>query len=42
MVSEDQTGLTLEDAALPVVDLAGLFTGNSADRHAVARSLGTA
>jgi isopenicillin N synthase-like dioxygenase len=41
-VSDDQKALTIEDAALPVVDLGGLFSGEDADKARVARELGRA
>ncbi|MFW5655686.1 MAG: 2-oxoglutarate and iron-dependent oxygenase domain-containing protein, partial [Roseicyclus sp.] len=41
-VSDDQKALKIEDAALPVVDLGGLFTGDEADKARVARALGEA
>ncbi|MEM9139958.1 MAG: 2-oxoglutarate and iron-dependent oxygenase domain-containing protein [Pseudomonadota bacterium] len=39
MTAATQTAITLEDAALPVIDLSGLYTGNEAD---VAKALGEA
>lgn len=41
-ISKDQRALTIEDANLPVIDLGGLFTGNAADKAAVAAALGDA
>lgn len=40
--SDDQRALTVDDATLPVIDLAGLFTGRDEDKAEVARRLGTA
>ena len=41
-ISDDQRALTIDDANLPVVDLAGLFTGDPEDKAAVAAALGNA
>ncbi|MEM9431068.1 MAG: 2-oxoglutarate and iron-dependent oxygenase domain-containing protein [Pseudomonadota bacterium] len=41
-VSDDQRALTLDDAALPVIDLSGLFPGEAADKREVATALGQA
>lgn len=41
-ISQDQRALTIEEANLPVVDLAGLFTGNTDDKAKVAAALGDA
>ncbi|MGV6847381.1 MAG: isopenicillin N synthase family dioxygenase [Marinibacterium sp.] len=41
-ISDDQRARTVEDANLPVVDLAGLFTGDSEDKAKVASALGDA
>ncbi len=42
IVAADQTALTLEDAALPVVDLSGLFGEDAKAKAAVAAALGEA
>ena len=42
VVSKDQTAVTIEDAALPVIDVSGLFTGNPDDTARVAAELGQA
>lgn len=41
-VAADQEALSVDDATLPVIDLAGLFTGAPRDRAAVAAALGEA
>ncbi|MDQ2093629.1 isopenicillin N synthase family dioxygenase [Rhodalgimonas zhirmunskyi] len=41
-ISDDQRGLTVDDANLPVIDLSGLFTGNPEDKARVAAELGEA
>ena len=41
-ISDDQRALTIEDANLPVVDLSGLFTGQTDDKAKVAAALGDA
>ena len=41
-ISQDQRALTIEDANLPVIDLAGLFTGDPEDKARVAAELGSA
>lgn len=41
-ISDDQKALTVDDATLPVVDLSGLFSGEDADKEAVAKALGEA
>lgn len=41
-ISDDQRGMTIEDANLPVVDLGGLFTGDQTDKAKVAQALGEA
>ena len=41
-VAQDQKALTVDDATLPVIDLAGLFTGEPADKARVAAALGRA
>ncbi|MEM1372711.1 MAG: 2-oxoglutarate and iron-dependent oxygenase domain-containing protein [Pseudomonadota bacterium] len=40
--STELTALTVDDATLPVIDLSGLFSGDPADKAAVAQSLGRA